>query len=91
MAVDTHDVRNQPPPLAGHDVFLGDDALVEAVDRHGAGAAADRLSELGRLAGTRDGTLLGASWRTSTSPACARTTATATGSTRSSSTRPGTN
>jgi putative acyl-CoA dehydrogenase len=51
-AIDTHDVTNQTPPLEGHDVYGGDAALVEAVRRHGAGAAQDRLRALGRLAGS---------------------------------------
>ncbi len=48
----THEVTNQPPPLAGHDVFGTDRALVEGLDRHGAGWAAAELSALGRLAGS---------------------------------------
>jgi putative acyl-CoA dehydrogenase len=48
----THDVTNQPPPLAGYDVFAADSALVEAVEREGAGWAADDLHALGRLAGS---------------------------------------
>jgi putative acyl-CoA dehydrogenase len=50
----THEVRNQVPPLAGHDV-AADPALLEAVDREGAGWAIDGLHELGLLAG-RPGT-----------------------------------
>jgi putative acyl-CoA dehydrogenase len=46
----THDVRNQVPPLAGHDV-ADDPALLEAVEREGAGWAAAELHELGLLAG----------------------------------------
>ncbi|GGN32704.1 acyl-CoA dehydrogenase family protein [Streptomyces fuscichromogenes] len=30
----THTVSNQPPPLAGYDLFAADRALVEAVERH---------------------------------------------------------
>jgi putative acyl-CoA dehydrogenase len=47
----THEVRNQVPPLTGHDV-AGDPALLAAVDREGAGWAAAELHELGTLAGT---------------------------------------
>ncbi|MDQ1705987.1 MAG: putative acyl-CoA dehydrogenase [Frankiaceae bacterium] len=47
----THDVLNQPPPLAGYDVYAADAALVEGVERHGAAWAQERLSLLGRLAG----------------------------------------
>jgi putative acyl-CoA dehydrogenase len=46
----THEVRNQVPPLAGHDV-AADPALFEAVEREGAGWAAAELHELGLLAG----------------------------------------
>ncbi|MEV4641033.1 isovaleryl-CoA dehydrogenase [Actinoplanes sp. NPDC049548] len=46
----THEVVNQPPPLAGHDV-AADAALLEAVDREGAGWAAGDLHRLGKLAG----------------------------------------
>jgi len=46
----THEVRNQVPPLAGHDV-AADPALLEAVDREGAGWAVSSLHELGLVAG----------------------------------------
>ena len=46
----THDVRNQVPPLVGHDV-ADDPALLEAVEREGAGWVAAELHELGLLAG----------------------------------------
>jgi putative acyl-CoA dehydrogenase len=46
----THEVRNQVPPLAGHDV-AADPALLEAVQREGGGWAAAELHELGLLAG----------------------------------------
>ena len=48
----THEVTNQPPPLEGYDVFGADAALVEAVEREGAGWAVDDLHTLGRLAGS---------------------------------------
>ena len=38
----THEVTNQPPPLEGYDVFGADAALVEAVEREGAGWAGRR-------------------------------------------------
>jgi putative acyl-CoA dehydrogenase len=47
----THEVLNQVPPLAGHDV-ADDPALVEGLRREGGGWAEDELHELGRLAGT---------------------------------------
>jgi putative acyl-CoA dehydrogenase len=46
----THEVRNQVPPLAGHDV-ADDPALLDALAREGAGWAAGGLHALGRLAG----------------------------------------
>ncbi len=48
----THEVTNQPPPLAGYDVFGADAALGEAAAREGAAWATDELHELGRLAGS---------------------------------------
>ena len=48
----THEVENQPPPLTGYDVYNADAALVEGVTRHAAGWAHDRLTRIGRLAGT---------------------------------------
>jgi putative acyl-CoA dehydrogenase len=50
--VATHEVTNQPLPLEGYDVFGADYAMVEAVEREGAGWAADDLHALGRLAGS---------------------------------------
>jgi putative acyl-CoA dehydrogenase len=46
----THEVRNQVPVLAGHDV-AADPALLAAVDREGAGWDLHGLHELGLLAG----------------------------------------
>jgi putative acyl-CoA dehydrogenase len=48
----THEVLNQPPPLAGHDVFTGDVALAEAAAREG--APVEPLVALGRLAGSAE-------------------------------------
>jgi len=50
----SHEVRNQPPPLEGHDVYGTDVALVEAVEREGAGWAAPQLHRLGCLAGSAE-------------------------------------
>jgi putative acyl-CoA dehydrogenase len=47
----THQVFNQPPPLADYDLFATDRPLVEALTREGAGWAAGRLGELGRTLG----------------------------------------
>ncbi|MEV6597571.1 isovaleryl-CoA dehydrogenase [Actinoplanes sp. NPDC051346] len=50
MTVSTHEVVNQPPPLTGYDV-AADAALLEAVEREGAGWAVDDLHRLGKLSG----------------------------------------
>ena len=50
----THEVTNQVPPLAGYDVFGANEALAEAVEREGAGWAADELHELGVSAGEQE-------------------------------------
>jgi len=47
----THDVFNQPPPLAGYDV-ADDQAMLSALRREGAGWAEDAIRHLGRLAGS---------------------------------------
>jgi putative acyl-CoA dehydrogenase len=47
----THEVTNQPPPLAGYDAS-DDPALLDALHREGAGWAEPGLRELGRLAGS---------------------------------------
>ncbi|MEU0153255.1 acyl-CoA dehydrogenase family protein [Micromonospora fulviviridis] len=46
----THEVVNQVPPLAGYDA-ADDPALLDGLDREGAGWAAAELHELGRLGG----------------------------------------
>ncbi len=43
----THEVFNQPPALAGYDLFATDAALSEGVAREGAGWAAPELAALG--------------------------------------------
>lgn len=93
MARTTHTVTNQPPPLVGHDVFSTDRVLTEAVERHTAPGLLDEvrddLSALGRATGSAQVQEWGA--QADANPrACAPTTATATGSTRWSSIRPGT-
>ncbi|MFD7262730.1 acyl-CoA dehydrogenase family protein [Streptomyces sp. NPDC059874] len=46
MAATTHTVTNQAPPLVGHDVYGGDRALTEGVERHLASAAPELLGEV---------------------------------------------
>ncbi|HTW85831.1 MAG TPA: isovaleryl-CoA dehydrogenase [Candidatus Sulfotelmatobacter sp.] len=50
----THEVTNQPPPLAGYDVAAADVALMEGLRREGAGWAEAGLHELGTLAGSEE-------------------------------------
>jgi len=45
---------NQPPPLAGYNVFAADAALREAVEREGGSWAEGLLDELGVLAGSEE-------------------------------------
>ncbi|MFD0379378.1 acyl-CoA dehydrogenase family protein [Streptomyces sp. NPDC127112] len=59
MAATTHTVSNQAPPLVGYEVYLGDRALTEGVERHLAEAAPEvreevrrELTDLGRAAGS---------------------------------------
>ncbi|MGW7028072.1 acyl-CoA dehydrogenase family protein [Streptomyces xanthophaeus] len=59
MAATTHTVTNQAPPLVGHDVYGGDRALSEGVERHLAPAepglraeVREELTALGRAAGS---------------------------------------
>jgi putative acyl-CoA dehydrogenase len=47
----TREVTNQPPPLAGYDVFEQDRPLAEALEREGGGWAAERAHAVGELAG----------------------------------------
>ena len=48
----THEVLNQPPPLAGYDLYDADPVLAEALHREGADWATERVRTLGVLAGT---------------------------------------
>ena len=45
---------NQPPPLSGYNLFTSDAALMEALDRAGAGWAKDRATEFGALMGDEE-------------------------------------
>ena len=84
---DTHDVFNQAPPLQGYDVFAADQALGEALDREGAAWARPELGTLGALAGSAEAQELGR-LANENDRSCTPTTAMATGSTWSSTTRP---
>jgi putative acyl-CoA dehydrogenase len=50
----THEVLNQPPPLEGVNLFTTDTVLVEALRREGGGWSEQGVTELGRIAGTRE-------------------------------------
>jgi putative acyl-CoA dehydrogenase len=51
---DTRETSNQAPPLTGHNLYLIDPTLVEAVHREHAGWAEGQLRELGKLLGTEE-------------------------------------
>ena len=51
MATLSTDSANQPPPLAGYDLFAANRPLTEALEREGAGWAAGQCSAFGRLLG----------------------------------------
>ncbi len=50
----THEVLNQPPELAGYDAYGADRALVETVERLGAGWAAAHLHAVGSFIGSAE-------------------------------------
>ncbi len=58
-AIRTHEVTNQPPPLAGYDAFAADAALVDALGANDGAWAADHLHELGRRTGSAEAITLG--------------------------------
>jgi putative acyl-CoA dehydrogenase len=53
LSAATHDVTNQPPPLAGHDV-AADPVLLAGLEREGAGWHVEDLHRIGRLAGSEE-------------------------------------
>jgi putative acyl-CoA dehydrogenase len=55
----THEVLNQPSPLADYNVFEADRPLVEAVRREGAEWAEARIAEVGQYAGSERAQELG--------------------------------
>jgi putative acyl-CoA dehydrogenase len=56
---ETHEVFNQAPPLQDVDLYSTNVALVEAVEREGAGWVDDRARELGAFAGSAEAIDLG--------------------------------
>ena len=55
----THEVLNQPPPLAGYDLYDADPVLGDALHREGGGWAEERVRALGVLAGSPETIVLG--------------------------------
>ena len=81
----THRVTNQPPALPEYNLFDQDAALRDALEREGGSWAADACRKLGAELGTHE--VFG--WGHDANrfpPSCARSTAMAVASTRSSST-----
>ncbi|MER5552398.1 acyl-CoA dehydrogenase family protein [Streptomyces sp. NPDC002793] len=62
MAPSTHTVTNQVPPLVGYDVFAGDRALTEAVERHLAPGIRDEVREELSALGLSAGSLQAQEW-----------------------------
>jgi hypothetical protein len=88
----THEVTNQPPPLAGVNLWTRDPTFVAAARREGGEAAQSAEPELaafGARLGSAEAQRL-AEQANENPPSCAPTTAGATASTRSTSTPPGT-
>jgi len=50
----THEVRNQPPPLTGYNLYLTDGTLVAAIGRENAAWAEPQLRELGEFLGAEE-------------------------------------
>ena len=50
----THEVANQPPPLENYNVAASDRALIEAVEREGAGWSLEDLRAVGEIAGSAE-------------------------------------
>jgi putative acyl-CoA dehydrogenase len=55
----THDVTNQPPPLAEYNVFLADHPLREGLEKQAPALATTELVEVGELAGSSENIQLG--------------------------------
>ena len=84
------EVLNQAPPLQPVNLFDVDLALHEALEREGGAWGVDRAREAGRGRRQRRDARALAAAPSATCRSCAPTTGSATGSTRSSSTPPGT-
>jgi putative acyl-CoA dehydrogenase len=58
-SLETHEVENQPPPFVGHNLYLIDLALREAVRREAGDWLDERACALGELAGSEQILALG--------------------------------
>ena len=67
----THAVGNQPPPFEGFNLYTGDRALVESVEREAPAAPQHEAIELGALAGQPETIALG--FEANENPPCLRT------------------
>ena len=54
MPIDNRVATNQPPPLVGHNVVTGDDALVDAVTRHASSEVVAEIAPIGEVAGSAE-------------------------------------
>ena len=81
LSMQTHDVRNQVPPLVDYNLFTSDRVLVEALERRRGAWATDRAGNLARFWDGRRRSP-GASRRTTIRRCCTRTTLAAIASTR---------
>ncbi|MGN6130010.1 MAG: acyl-CoA dehydrogenase family protein [Nocardioidaceae bacterium] len=54
MTADIREATNQAPPLVDHNTVTSDQALVDAVTRHGAASVVDELRELGQVASSAE-------------------------------------
>jgi putative acyl-CoA dehydrogenase len=56
---ETHEVTNQSPPLEDYDLLATDQALVQGLEREGAGWARERVGAFGTLMGSAESFALG--------------------------------
>ena len=59
--LETHEVTNQPPPIAAYNLFDADPILRAALRREGAGWAERRVRDFGAALGDRKSTRLNSS------------------------------
>jgi putative acyl-CoA dehydrogenase len=59
LTLTTHEVKNQPPPLVGYNLFTSDVALVEGLRREGGAFAEEEVTAFGALMGSEETIALG--------------------------------